>query len=216
LDEYLAKRRQIERNDRVLNILEAGRKVFIKKGYFGTTVRDIAREAGLSTGAIYFYFKGKDDLYGKICEEAFYIMLELARKATHTEGNALDRLNAICKAYLKFYTDYTEYFDLISFKDLGFKAVGLSDEQLANLEKLSRESISILHRPIADGINEGLISDTNKDSYELTFVVWAGVEGIIFLHKRGYLDMYGLNIPDLLNQLLNNLIYGFTPNVPNP
>ena len=213
MEDYLAKRRELERNDRVSKILKAGRKVFIKKGYFGSTVRDIAREAHVSTGAIYFYFKGKDDLYGKICEEAFYLMLELARKATSTEGDALDRLSAICKAYLKFYTDFTEYFDLISFKDLGFKSVGLSEEQLSKLETLSRESISILNAHIVEAIKAGLIKDDKKDANELTFVVWAGVEGIIFLHKRGYLNMYGLNMDDLIERLMDSLIHGLKPGV---
>lgn len=44
------------------NILNAASKLFLKKGIKDTTVRDIAREAGVTTGAIYHHFSSKDDI----------------------------------------------------------------------------------------------------------------------------------------------------------
>jgi AcrR family transcriptional regulator len=43
-------------------LLEAGRKVFISRGYHGTRVDDIVAEAGVSHGAFYRYFRNKDQL----------------------------------------------------------------------------------------------------------------------------------------------------------
>ena len=43
-------------------ILRAAVKLFSDKGYYTTTISQIAREAGVSTGLIYQYFGDKDDI----------------------------------------------------------------------------------------------------------------------------------------------------------
>jgi len=43
-------------------LLEAAARVFARKGYSGTKIQDIVREAGLSTGAVYGRFRSKDEL----------------------------------------------------------------------------------------------------------------------------------------------------------
>lgn len=46
-----------------LRILDIGKKTFIEKGYEDAYLRDIAREAGVTTGAIYGHYKDKDALF---------------------------------------------------------------------------------------------------------------------------------------------------------
>lgn len=43
-------------------LLDAAARVFAAKGYSGTKIQDIVREAGLSTGAVYGRFSSKDEL----------------------------------------------------------------------------------------------------------------------------------------------------------
>jgi AcrR family transcriptional regulator len=43
-------------------ILDAATKIFAEKGYQYATISDIAKEAGISTGLLYSYFKNKLDL----------------------------------------------------------------------------------------------------------------------------------------------------------
>lgn len=50
-------------------ILSAAEKVFIEKGFHQSSMREVIEEAGLSTGAVYNYFRGKADIVGAICEE---------------------------------------------------------------------------------------------------------------------------------------------------
>ena len=44
------------------SLLRAARNVFVAKGFHEATTHDVAREAGLSVGSIYTYFRNKDDL----------------------------------------------------------------------------------------------------------------------------------------------------------
>jgi AcrR family transcriptional regulator len=49
-------------------LLEATRRCLTRKGYEGTTVRDIATEAGVSIGTLYNYFASKEDLIEALSE----------------------------------------------------------------------------------------------------------------------------------------------------
>jgi AcrR family transcriptional regulator len=44
-------------------IMAAAKKVFARNGFHATTIADIAKEAGLAYGSIYWYFDSKDDLF---------------------------------------------------------------------------------------------------------------------------------------------------------
>lgn len=50
-------------------IIAAAARVFSEKGYRGSTIADVVRESGLSVGAIYTYFSGKDELIRLTCDQ---------------------------------------------------------------------------------------------------------------------------------------------------
>lgn len=56
-----AKQKQLSHTRRN-QILDAATKVFAEKGFHPTTIKDIAREAGLADGTIYIYFENKPAL----------------------------------------------------------------------------------------------------------------------------------------------------------
>jgi AcrR family transcriptional regulator len=49
-------------------VLAAARRVFLKRGYHGASVEQIAEEAGFSTGVVYSQFRGKADLFLTLLE----------------------------------------------------------------------------------------------------------------------------------------------------
>ena len=59
----LAKQRTREK------ILAAAKTLFSERGYEGATIRDIARAAGMSTGAVFASFTDKSDLFAEIAEQ---------------------------------------------------------------------------------------------------------------------------------------------------
>ena len=52
-----------ENEDRANRILDAAVKLIVHYGYDKTTVSDIAKEAGISKGAVYLHFESKDALF---------------------------------------------------------------------------------------------------------------------------------------------------------
>ena len=64
-------------DDRRRQILAAARACFARDGFHRTTMQDIFREAGLSPGAVYTWFFGKDEIVRAVAEEV------LARDPEH-------------------------------------------------------------------------------------------------------------------------------------
>ena len=63
------------RRDRREDILRASLHLFAEKGFHGTSMRDIAREADITEGLIYHYFASKRDLFRAIIEEHSFLPL---------------------------------------------------------------------------------------------------------------------------------------------
>ncbi|TMD92553.1 MAG: TetR/AcrR family transcriptional regulator [Chloroflexi bacterium] len=86
-----------ERGDRRrTQILDAAARVFAERGYHRTTVRDIAREAGIADGTIYLYFSSKQELLlGLIAQLGRFA----ERRADFAEAGAMD-LRDFSRSYL--------------------------------------------------------------------------------------------------------------------
>ena len=69
--------RAIEKKEK---IIEAGFNLICKNGYYNTNTAEIAKEAGVSTGIVYQYFKDKYDILieglGKYGDDIFFPMLK--------------------------------------------------------------------------------------------------------------------------------------------
>jgi AcrR family transcriptional regulator len=49
-------------------IVDSALRVFAEKGYHDATIADVVRDSGLSVGAIYTYYRGKDELFLATCD----------------------------------------------------------------------------------------------------------------------------------------------------
>jgi AcrR family transcriptional regulator len=58
-------------------ILSAARRCFLRDGFHATSMQDLFAEAGLSSGAVYLYFPGKNDVIIAIAEENMRDIVEM-------------------------------------------------------------------------------------------------------------------------------------------
>src|ERR1700677_2112466 len=66
-------RKAQERQARRRRIQDAARTVFAERGYQGASIELISRAAQLSVGALYLYFRSKEDLYVSLIEDALTV-----------------------------------------------------------------------------------------------------------------------------------------------
>lgn len=62
-------------------ILEAGKEEFLSKGFPAASLRRIAKEAGVTTGAFYGYYSGKEELFDALVREKAEVFMNCFMKA---------------------------------------------------------------------------------------------------------------------------------------
>ncbi|MDX3605631.1 MULTISPECIES: TetR/AcrR family transcriptional regulator [Streptomyces] len=55
-------------------ILDGAARCFARNGFHATSMQDVLKEVGLSAGAVYRYFSGKEDIIAAITEETFAVI----------------------------------------------------------------------------------------------------------------------------------------------
>ncbi len=75
-------------------IIKAGLSVFARKGFYGATIAEVAKEAGISKGLIYNYFDAKKDLAKAILQQVVVLMagFETAFKETKDPYEIIEKL----------------------------------------------------------------------------------------------------------------------------
>jgi AcrR family transcriptional regulator len=69
------------RQARRADILAAARRCFIRQGFQETSMQDLLAEAGLSSGAVYNYFRSKEEIIIAIAEESLSQLISLRESA---------------------------------------------------------------------------------------------------------------------------------------
>lgn len=90
--------RQRARNARP-KIERAALQLFVHEGVDGATTRDIADKAGVSEGALYRHYKGKDELALTLFMETHNRLGELVVKAAAVDGGLETKVRSIVTAY---------------------------------------------------------------------------------------------------------------------
>jgi AcrR family transcriptional regulator len=82
-------------------ILTAAKKIFAHKGFRATTIGDIAKEAGLAYGSVYWYFDSKDDLFHELIAAEEYALRTHVAVALAKSGTRFGFAEAPFRASLR-------------------------------------------------------------------------------------------------------------------
>ena len=78
-------------------IMEAALTVFSRLGFERASMDNIAKEAGVSKGALYLYYKSKDAIIAKLLQLLFYQALKQVRILAAGEGSVTEQLLAFTR-----------------------------------------------------------------------------------------------------------------------
>ncbi|MEC0276091.1 TetR/AcrR family transcriptional regulator [Peribacillus frigoritolerans] len=125
-----------EENDRIRQaskekIRAAAMELFIKQGYYATSISDIAKQAGISKGLLYNYYKGKEELLSEMVEARIKEVVEVMEEAftlntpreqlEHIINGAIDNIHQkpeVHRFYLHLQTQPESDEDLIKYSHL--------------------------------------------------------------------------------------------------
>src|SRR5215471_12418830 len=74
--------RERRRQRRLAEILDAGFEEFARRGYAVTRLEDVGQRVSLTRGAIYLYFKDKEELFRAVVRSVIQPVLQQVRSVT--------------------------------------------------------------------------------------------------------------------------------------
>lgn len=90
----LGRPRDVNSNDTRARLRAAARQAFAVSGYDAASNKQIAEDAGITTGAIYHYYPSKADLYVAVMEEVQDVVYSTFEAAISGEATLVQRLGA--------------------------------------------------------------------------------------------------------------------------
>ena len=173
----IQERKEREKERRRQQIIVAAKRVFSEKGFTKATMEDIAKEAELSPGTLYLYFKNKEELYASL---SLRILQYLHIRVAHVNkepGEPEQKLKSLIEAMHDVYAFdpliLINMFHLQSSETLK----NLSPDLMKQLEELSRQSIGAISAIFEEGIAKGAFID--KHPVALADIFWALFSGVI-------------------------------------
>jgi AcrR family transcriptional regulator len=92
-------------------VIVAARELFDTQGYQGTTVREIARHAGVSVGSVFTTFASKGEILSQVMQDRLDgLYAELDRVMPHLRGNTVERLRTMFAIHFAFEVQHTRLF----------------------------------------------------------------------------------------------------------
>ncbi len=144
-------RKRKEYLTRRANILSAAEKVFAAKGFYGSSMDEIAKRAEFGTGSLYKYFKGKRDLYFSLIDEKVEEITRLVRAELRKDKLLTDKVGSMLHLQLTFIQRNRDFFKIYISERSRFEwtikddlGKGVHDKFLAyigNLEEVMRDGI---------------------------------------------------------------------------
>ncbi|MBI9046608.1 MAG: TetR/AcrR family transcriptional regulator [Anaerolineaceae bacterium] len=162
--------------ERKNQILDSATKVFVEYGFGNARMDDIVAESGLSKGALYWYFKGKDEIISGILNRFASKMFDNMESILDTRGDPLEKLNQITTWTIKELQLMRPLMPLL----IDFYSLGLRNKSVRNVIKpMLHRFVSMAVPVIDEGIETGLF--TRVDSTEAALTIGAVLEGTLLL-----------------------------------
>ena len=153
-------------------ILDAALKLFRERGFDETTMRDIASEAGVATGAAYYYFTSKEALvmafYARTAEEARELLPRVLAKSTDLRK----RLRGVIDMKLEQFVEHRRL--LIALVRIGMNPQHPLSPFGPETEAMRKESVDSF-RDAIDGSTTKVPKDLQSDLPQLLWMYQMGV-----------------------------------------
>jgi len=198
-------RREREKQQKRNHIIDAAEKLFFKKGYANTSMDEVAEEAEFSKGALYIYFKDKEDLYLAINFRGLIILKELFEKAYGAGQNGLDKSRKIGEAYLLFSRDYPNYYRAMHYYESTQIDFKVNETSARQCEELGQQVLGIVARAIQTGIEDGSVR-SDLDPMNTAIVLWAhstGMISIMSLRGEHLTEQHNLDLKGIMKLSLD-------------
>ena len=164
-------------------IFNAAIKVFSIEGYDSATVEEIASEAGVAKGTLYYNFQGKEEILKFVIDEGMKLIKNEVLDAIKDIDDPLEKLKISAKVQLRYVYNNKEFFRVIMSQIWGDK----------NRHQEMRQEIRRLVNINSNRINDITKGKADKDVLEVLGCCFIGVLFSSALYEILYEDQYSEN-----------------------
>ena len=192
-----------QRRERIEKLLDAALHLFVSLGYSSTNLDQIAGAAGLTKGAVYFYFRSKETVLVEILKGVQIVVLDKAIEVVEQAGPAYtDKIIAFLHNAAKLGNTHRDEVLLLILMSLEFKE--REGEARLFIGKIYQRLHALIERVIRAGQKSGEFRN-DVPVRELASIVMA-------IHDGTFLEWYrrsdSLNGPNLVRALRAAVVGG--------
>ncbi len=181
-------------------VLDAARAVFEEHGLEGASIREIARRAGYTPGAIYSYFESKEAIYGALLGESLDRLNQAVQQARAADAGAAAVLRAKALGWFGFYAANPRELDLGFYLVHGLAPRGLTSELNQRLNARLHEALAPCEQALV-----GIGLQPADAARENTALFAHGV-GLLLLQHTGRIRMFRQDASELFEHYVAGLL----------
>jgi AcrR family transcriptional regulator len=195
-------RKEEQRISSTENILNSAIGLFVRNGYRATTIDQIAAKAGLTKGAIYFYFKTKEAILVTLLEQAKKYVADPVGELVESEGMTADsRLIRFIHNQSMLGLTRPNHVLLLILVSIEFAGTGGEIE--AKVQAIYKSMYDRVGKMIVRGQKDGTFRN-DLDARALAAIVMAGHDGVLIEWHRRPRELSGRSLTDALRGVMLN------------
>lgn len=175
-------------------ILEAAEHLFAKRGFFKTSMAEIAREAEFSVGSLYQFFESKDAIYVALLEEKFDNYIAMVRRDIGRANDVPGKIEAMIRAKLGFFEQNRDFFR-IYVSEWGGSEWTMRSDLGKEVWKKYQAYLGLITKVIRAGVREGLFRKSNPREMAYLFTGMTNIlihQWILGPGRESLIDKAGL------------------------
>jgi AcrR family transcriptional regulator len=199
-EEAKARRRSVPDGVNRDLIKSSAKKLFAEVGPDGTSVREIAKVTGCTTGAIYFHYTSKEELYADILGDSLGQLFNRVAAAAPDDHEPVQALDNAFRALVDFYEENPQDFDLSLYLLNGMTPRGLTPALNRELKGKLLAILDVFRQHLARGGIEkahltGEIAGPFDEMIGALIASHTGRLRIIGTYLSAMLDHHTVNLP---------------------
>jgi len=147
-------RKEKEKAARKKGILSAAQRVFSRKGYEATSMEDIASEAGFGKASLYFYFKGKEEVFLSLIKTGLEEQRSLLKQIMGSQLSNVERLEALVSKLFEHVDQNREFIRIVHSESQKLYATAL-EKVRSSIIREHEKTMEGIASIIQDGIRSG-------------------------------------------------------------
>ncbi len=173
----------MSKEEKKLEIMKKSLQLFAHRGFYNTTISDIANEMEMSVGNMYNYFPSKESLAKELIVYSSKVFGDELKKINETDLNTKEKIEKIVELYFKTAKNDPALIDY-------FMRVYLSNKEIFNNGCDGMLCVSAFVTEIMIFLEEGVKKKElkNQDFFAAFGLFMGYIGGLVFLYREGILN----------------------------